>query len=255
MMISRLPSSLNRFLRLKNAETAAKVPTMTTKATMTTTTWSSLCWIQNPKLDNLSYKPGTRRTTHLASTTSTSQLSLLRQRHQQPFSTTSDSSSPSSVPFFPHYEIRQSRWNDNDGFGHINNSVYYQYMDDAINMQLIDRGIGAAYPRFIAENGIQYFRPISFPNNIKVGLRVVKLGTSAVTYDVGFFAVESNKIGTDDGKHGGTQEKQQKNLAARGKFVHVYIDIKTGRPVTIPDEARRVLQLLQVEESRDEQEQ
>ena len=127
-------------------------------------------------------------------------------------------------------------------------------MDDAINMQLIDRGLGAAYPRFIAENGIQYFRPISFPNNIKVGLRVVKLGTSAVTYDVGFFAEENNDKNDKEKKEQTGKQKQQK-LAARGKFVHVYIDIQTGRPVTIPDEARSVLQLLQVEESSDEQEQ
>ena len=138
---------------------------------------------------------------------------------------------------FPHYEIRQTRWNDNDGFGHINNSVYYNIMDDAINMQLLDRGIGREYPRFIAENGIQFFRPIAFPANVKVGLRVVKLGTSSVTYRVGFYK------GRDD-----------EELAALGKFVHVYMDERTGRPVPIPEEARRVLQLLVQEEDDDDEE-
>jgi len=151
---------------------------------------------------------------------------------QRSFSNTrASSSTATSSNTYPHYEVRQTRWNDNDGFGHINNSIYYNFMDDAVNMQLIDRGIGRDYPRFIAENGMKFFRPMSFPCKVRVGLRVVKLGSSAVTYDVGFF-----------------EEGGNPDLVAKGKFVHVYIDESTGRPITIPEEARRVLQLLQVNE-------
>ena len=112
-------------------------------------------------------------------------------------------------------------------------------MDDAVNMQLIDRGIGRDYPRFIAENGIRFFRPISFPARVRVGLRVEKLGSSAVTYDVGFF--DEN-------------DKSNESPAAKGKFVHVYIDEETGRPVAIPKEAREVLQLLVVDDGEDNNE-
>jgi len=141
---------------------------------------------------------------------------------------------------YPHYEIRQTRWNDTDGFGHVNNSVYYNYMDDAINVHLIERGIGRNYPRFIAENGIQFYKPIQFPSQVRVGLRVVKLGSSSVTYDVGFYILN------DD-------DKTDDLLVARGKFVHVYVDESTGRPTTIPEEVRRVLQQL-LEVSDDEEE-
>ena len=133
---------------------------------------------------------------------------------------------------YPHYEVRQTRWNDTDGFGHINNTVYYNFMDDAVNMQLIDRGIGRDYPRFIVENGIQFRKPIQFPSPVHVGLRVTHLGSSSVTYQVGFF----------EGDPGN-------DCAAIGKFVHVYIDEETGRPKNIPDEARRVLELLVVDET------
>mmetsp|Transcript_16158 Transcript_16158/g.23763 ORF Transcript_16158/g.23763 Transcript_16158/m.23763 type:complete len:179 (-) Transcript_16158:93-629(-) len=142
------------------------------------------------------------------------------------------STTTTSAEYYPHYEIRQTRWNDNDGFGHINNSIYYNFMDDAVNMQLIDRGIGKEYPRFIAENGIKFFRPIQFPSQVLVGLRVVKFGISSVTYDVGFFC-ENNK---------------EAAASARGKFVHVYLDEETKRPKAIPEEARKVLQLLVLEE-------
>jgi len=118
-------------------------------------------------------------------------------------------------------------------------------MDDAVNMQLIHRGIGRKFPRFIAENGIQFFRPISFPSQIKVGLRVVKLGSSAVTYDVGFFEEEGTS--TKDGDDTSTAPF----LAARGKFVHVYIDEATGKPQKIPEEARQVLQLLVAEDGEE----
>jgi acyl-CoA thioester hydrolase len=120
-----------------------------------------------------------------------------------------------------------------DGFGHINNTVYYNFMDDAINMHLIDRGIGREYPRFIAENGIKFKKPIKFPSSVHVGLQVISLGSSSVTYDVGFY----------EGHH------DQNQLAAIGKFVHVYVNEVTGRPQSIPEEARRVLGLLVVERS------
>ena len=133
---------------------------------------------------------------------------------------------------YPHYEVRQTRWNDNDGFGHLNNTVYYNFMDDAINLHLINRGIGRQYPRFIAENGIQFFKPISFPSDVNVGLKVIKLGSSSVTYEVGFFAQGEPTNGATGA------------LAARGKFVHVYVDEATGRPMAIPEEARNILETL-----------
>eukprot|EP00591_Stephanopyxis_turris_P007402 CAMPEP_0195507478 /NCGR_PEP_ID=MMETSP0794_2-20130614/917_1 /TAXON_ID=515487 /ORGANISM="Stephanopyxis turris, Strain CCMP 815" /LENGTH=150 /DNA_ID=CAMNT_0040634171 /DNA_START=70 /DNA_END=522 /DNA_ORIENTATION=+ len=128
---------------------------------------------------------------------------------------------------YPHFERRQTRFNDNDMFGHINNSVYYSIMDDAINAHLMNRGIGLEYPRFVVENGIKYTKPISYPTEIEVGLRVVKLGTSSVTYDVGIF-------GADPGA-----------LAALGKFVHVYV-CGDGRPRPIDEAVRNVLAELQL---------
>lgn len=136
-------------------------------------------------------------------------------------------------------------------------------MDDAVNMQLMDRGIGLRYPRFLAENGIQFYRPIAFPSTVRVGLRVVQLGSSSVTYDVGFFdngTKMNNEHDDDDDAVVRTGEERSSmnhrhddatttTLAARGKYVHVYIDEATGRPKPIPDEARRVLELLIAKDS------
>ena len=143
----------------------------------------------------------------------------------------------SRLSAFPHVQVRQTRWNDADGFGHVNNAVYYQYMDDAINVHLFERGIGADYPRFIVQNGIRYQRELpGFPAVVRVGLAVTKIGRSSVTYRVGFFSPND-----DD------------TAAAVGTFVHVYMDDATGVPTKIPAPARTVLQEILVEDDSDEE--
>jgi acyl-CoA thioester hydrolase len=130
---------------------------------------------------------------------------------------------------YKHFERRQTRFNDTDAFGHINNSVYYQYMDDGVNMHLLHKGYGAQFPRFVAENGMKYYKPLTFPNAVHVGLRVVKLSSKSVTYDVGLFC------------------QDDETLTAQGKFVHVYVDGTTGRPTVIDESVRAALAELQVE--------
>ena len=109
-------------------------------------------------------------------------------------------------------------------FGHINNAIYYSLMDDAINAHLINRGCGIEYPRFVAENSMRYLCPLKPFLSVDVGIRVVKLSSRSVTYDVGFFQQDSVE------------------MAARGKFVHVYVDAKSHRPIPIAAPAREVLE-------------
>lgn len=152
--------------------------------------------------------------------------------------------STKSIPLpkaeYPHFEVRQTRFNDMDIFGHLNNTIYYNLMDDAINVHLITRGIDEKFPRYIVENGMQFYKPIAFPNTVVVGIQVVKLSNKAATYDVGFYPVNLQE---DPGL--------EPVLAARGKFVHVYVDGETGRPVEIPTEARQILETLLVKPEED----
>jgi acyl-CoA thioester hydrolase len=133
--------------------------------------------------------------------------------------------------------------------------VYYQFMDDAVNAHLIDRGIGRSHPRFVAENGIKFHRPISgFPRPVHVGLRVLRLGSSSVVYRVGFFFAAANQNSSSLGTPSPPPHLQQQSqpllleLAAVGKYVHVYVDEGSGRPIAIPEPARKVLQELVVVE-------
>jgi acyl-CoA thioester hydrolase len=129
-----------------------------------------------------------------------------------------------------HLEPMPTRWMDNDVYGHINNVLYYSFFDTAINQYLITQGglditqspiIGLA-----VESHCQYLQPLSFPAVIEVGLRVGKLGTSSVRYELAVF-------------------KQAAELAAAtGYFVHVFVDRNTRRAVPIPASIRQALQRL-----------
>ena len=127
---------------------------------------------------------------------------------------------------FPHLLEIQTRWADNDAYGHVNNVVYFAYFDTIINRFLIDHGLdihGEAIGLCV-ESQCRFFRPLAFPERVEAGLRVSKLGSSSVTYQVGIF--------------GGA------GLAALGDFVHVFVDQRTRRPVPIPDSLRAALQRL-----------
>jgi acyl-CoA thioester hydrolase len=121
-----------------------------------------------------------------------------------------------------------TRWADNDAYGHVNNVVYYQWFDTAVNAWLIETGlldIVAGDPiALVVETGCTYFAALAFPQDVDVGLRVVRLGRSSIRYRIGVFA-------------SGDAE-----AAATGEFVHVLVDRTTRKPVAIPASWRLVLE-------------
>ena len=135
---------------------------------------------------------------------------------------------PHKLSDYRHSLVIPTRWADNDAYGHVNNSVYYFYFDTVVNKWLIDKGlleIGTSeVVGLVVETGCAYFAPISFPDDVVTGLRVTKIGTSSVRYEIGLFHNDDTQA------------------AAQGHFVHVYVDEKTRRPVKIPDTMRATLE-------------
>lgn len=123
-----------------------------------------------------------------------------------------------------------TRWMDNDQYGHVNNVVYYSWFDTAVNAHLIEQGVldtaAGATIGLVVETQCHYFAPLSFPQTIEAGIRVAHMGSSSVRYEVGLFAQGAPLT------------------AARGHFVHVYVDRVTQRPVPLPEPLRQVLQAL-----------
>ena len=126
-----------------------------------------------------------------------------------------------------------TRWMDNDVYGHVNNVIYYSFFDTAVNAMLIEAGLLdlACSPiiGLVVETGCRYAAPISFPETIEAGIRVAKLGTSSVRYDVGLF------------------KDSEAEAVAEGHFVHVYVDRDTRRPTPLPDTLRTFIAGLVVE--------
>lgn len=81
----------------------------------------------------------------------------------------------------------------------------------------------------VIETGCRYLAPITFPDRVTAGLRVAHLGRSSVRYEIGLFR-------NDD-----------REAAAVGYFVHVYVDRTTRRPTPVPDDVRQALAQLRAE--------
>ena len=128
---------------------------------------------------------------------------------------------------YPYVAPITTRWMDNDVYGHVNNVTYYSYFDSAANLFLIREGgldIHAAdVIGVVVESACQYHAALAYPQELRAGVRVDKLGVRSVTYGIAIFAA------TDD------------DAAAHGHFVHVFVDRTTRTPVAIPANLRAAL--------------
>jgi len=123
-----------------------------------------------------------------------------------------------------------TRWADNDAYGHVNNTVYYEWFDSAVNAWMVEQDmldIANGDPiALVVETRCTYAAPLAFPEDVDVGMAVAQLGRSSIRYRIGIFAE-----GAD-------------NAAAEGEFVHVVVDRSTRRPVEIPADWRRKLKAI-----------
>lgn len=135
---------------------------------------------------------------------------------------------PDSRDSYRAFRVITTRWMDNDQYGHVNNVIYYSWFDTAVNAHLIEHGAldteNGTSIGLVIETQCQYFAPLSFPQTVDAGIRVAHIGSSSVRYEVGLFA-------------------QGEDLtAAKGHFVHVYVDRSTRRPVPLPSALKSVLE-------------
>lgn len=125
----------------------------------------------------------------------------------------------------------ETRWADNDVYGHVNNVVYYSYFDTVINRYLIEEGgldvARGASIGLCVDSQCRYLLPVTFPERLEGGLRVAALGNSSVRYDIGIFVAG------------------RPALCALGAFTHVFVDRVTRRPVPMPERMRAALSKLQ----------
>ena len=126
-----------------------------------------------------------------------------------------------------------TRWNDNDIYGHLNNVIYYELFDTAVNKWLIKNNLvdikNGNNIGLIVQSGCNYFSSFVYPDDIDAGIRVTKIGNSSVRYEVGLF-------------------KQNDDLAsADGFFIHVYVDRVSNKPINLDYEFKKKLDTIYVD--------
>jgi acyl-CoA thioester hydrolase len=125
--------------------------------------------------------------------------------------------------FVPHHydpKLIQASRSDNDMYAHLNNSIYSFLFDSIINTYLIehcgldphgssslDRQSNQLFQQIglVVSSSADFFGSVSFPDVLDLGLRVTKLGTSSVTYEVGVF------------------KKGEESVKVVGGFTHVFV--------------------------------
>ena len=114
-----------------------------------------------------------------------------------------------------------TRWRDNDNYGHVNNAVYYDYFDTAINGFLMD-AVGADIRDLtaigvVAETGCRYLKELTFPDVLQIGIALEKVGRASVIYRLGI---------------SGASTRNRPRSAASCTCMW------TGRPVRLPNSRR-----------------
>lgn len=138
---------------------------------------------------------------------------------------------PHRLDEYPHTRVLTTRWADSDPYGHMNNVVHYSLFDSVVNAWLIEHGAldiqKSQVIGLVVETGCHYFAPLTYPEPVTAALRVSHVGRSSVVYEVALFG------------------KASETAAAQGKFVHVYVDRDSRRPVAeLPAALQHALQPL-----------
>ena len=126
-----------------------------------------------------------------------------------------------------------TRWNDNDIYGHLNNVIYYELFDTAVNKWLIKNNLidikNGNNIGLIVQSGCNYFSSFKYPEDIEAGIRVTKIGNSSVRYEVGLFKLNYDLASAD------------------GFFIHVYVNRVSKKPITLDYEFKKKLDTIYVD--------
>ena len=120
------------------------------------------------------------------------------------------------------YHPVEVRYGDLDPQGHVNNAKHLTYFEQARIAYWIQLGLFTTDQSFmeigviVADVHITYLEPVYFGQNIKVGVRIAKLGNKSMTW-------EQNIVNAETGKE-----------LSKGGLVIVAYDYKQEKTISIP---------------------
>jgi acyl-CoA thioester hydrolase len=142
----------------------------------------------------------------------------------------SERAAPAPREGFAIFYSLNTRWADNDIYGHINNVAYYAFFDSVVNRFLIEKGgmkpgedsvVG-----YVVNSGADYFSPLTYPATIELGLRVARLGERSVTWQIGVFG------------------KGDARSSVTGRFTHAFVDRTSNQSAPVPAPIRAAIEAL-----------
>lgn len=137
---------------------------------------------------------------------------------------------PASRDVFAQFYRLDTRWADNDIYGHVNNVAYYSYFDTVVNRYLIEEGglspLEDSVVGYVVNSGCDYFSPVAHPAILELGLRITRLGTKSVSWEIGVFTPKSERS------------------SVTGRFTHAFVDRQSNQAVAIPDTLRSAIERL-----------
>ncbi|XP_007885967.1 uncharacterized protein LOC103175045 [Callorhinchus milii] len=156
----------------------------------------------------------------------------------------------------------QTRWQDNDAYGHVNNAVYHGYFDTLINHYLLRycelniNSLNSSMIGYIVANQCSFYRPVGYPQIPLAGMAIESIGCSSVTYRQALFnplpsrrALPLDYDVLCDGCFPSSPLLSgfESTASTTGKSTHVFVDTATKRPTEIPTVFRKCLEKILIQ--------
>lgn len=115
------------------------------------------------------------------------------------------------------------RWGDLDAYGHVNNTLYFRYFEEARFQWMLEKGLplkSDTHP-VVVTIGCTFLRPIFYPESLRIDVFLSEPGRSSfmVTYKV-------------------YTRSQPETPAAEGYSKVVWVGAADGKSVPLPDNVR-----------------
>lgn len=125
------------------------------------------------------------------------------------------------TPFYScHIPIR---WGDMDAFGHVNNTIYFRYFEEARFQWMLDKQIpmdADSYP-VVVTIGCAFLRPLFHPDNLRIEIFIDEPGRSSFMCYYRVYSSQDNE-----------------NPSTEGYSKIVWVDKSNGKSVPLPETVR-----------------
>jgi acyl-CoA thioester hydrolase len=123
-------------------------------------------------------------------------------------------------------------WGDQDGFAHVNNTVYLKWCETArvVYLEQVEmwQMIGAVGKGpILAALRCNYLHPVTFPDTVQIGARVGKIGNSSFRMEHHIVSLKEDRIVADS------------------DTVLVFLEYKGSQPLPVPDDIREAMAKLE----------